>query len=196
MSTVATRLGSAADLEEYRKHVLAGRDPAMRRVRVCIGTGCTAKGSLKVLERFREAAGELEDQSVAVETKCTGCHGLCELGPIVVVDPGNTFYHGVKEEDVPEIWRESVIGGRAVERLLYEDEATGTLARTPEEIPFYKAQQRIVLALNGVVDPTSIDDYLAAGGYAALAKALDSMTSDEVIAVSYTHLTLPTILLV
>jgi len=181
MSMIATRLGSAADLEEYRKHVVAGRDPATRRVRVCIGTGCTAKGSLKVLERFREAAGQLEDQSVAVETKCTGCHGLCELGPIVVVDPGNTFYHGVKEEDVPEIWRESVVGGRAVERLLYEDEATGTLARTPEEIPFYKAQQRIVLALNGVVDPTSIDDYLAAGGYVALAKALDSMTSDEVI---------------
>ena len=118
---------------------------------------------------------------MVVQTKCTGCHGFCERGPIVVVDPGNVFYPGVKEEDVPEIWRETVIGGRVVERLLYRDGESGGAARTPDEIPFYKAQHRIVLALNGVIDPTNIDDYLAAGGYAALAKVLTSMTPDEVI---------------
>jgi NADH-quinone oxidoreductase subunit F len=181
VSTVATRLESANDLEQYRAQLLAGRDPSARRVRVCLGTGCTAKGARGVLERFHEAAAGLQDGSVAVETKCTGCHGFCERGPIVVVDPGNIFYQNVKEEDVAEIWRESVLGGRAVEGLLYKDEATGQVATTPEEIPFYRAQRRIALALNGVIDPTRIEEYVAQGGYAGLAKALGSMKPDEII---------------
>jgi NADH:ubiquinone oxidoreductase subunit F (NADH-binding)/(2Fe-2S) ferredoxin len=181
VSTVQTRLQSAADLEDFRQQLLGRRDPAARRVRVCIGTGCTAKGSLGVLGRFHEAAEELEEESLVVEAKCTGCHGFCERGPIVVVDPGNVFYQGVKEEDVPEIWRESVMRGRVVERLLYRDEQTDKLATTPDEIPFYHAQHRIVLAYNGVIDPTRVEEYLAAGGYAALAKALGSMAPEEVI---------------
>ena len=181
MSTVETRLQSLADLEDFRRQLLAARDPAVRRVRVCIGTGCTAKGSLRVLERFRQAAVELGQESVAVEAKCTGCHGFCERGPIVVVDPGNVFYHSVNEEDVPEIWRESVIGGRTVERLLYRDEETDKPATTADQIPFYRAQQRIVLAYNGVIDPTRIEEYVAAGGYAALAKALGSMEPAAVV---------------
>ena len=180
MSTVVTRLQSPEDLRQFCEQVLARRDPAARSVRVCLGTGCTAKGSPKIFERFRQAAAELGREDIVVQTKCTGCHGFCERGPIVVVDPGNVFYPGVKDEDVPEIWRETVLGGRVVERLLYHDE-TGAAARTPDEIPFYHAQHRIVLALNGVIDPTNIEDYLAAGGYAALAKVLSSMTPDEVI---------------
>jgi NADH-quinone oxidoreductase subunit F len=181
VSTVGIRLGSAKDLEELRQQLLAGQDPAARRVRVCLGTGCTAKGAPKVLELFRQAAEELEAPSLVVESKCTGCHGFCERGPIVVVDPGNVFYQGVSEEDVPEIWRESVIGGRVVERLLYKDEGTGKVAVTPGEIPFYRGQHRIVLALNGVTDPTSIEEYIAVGGYAALAKALSLMAPEEII---------------
>ena len=181
MTTVETRLQSLADLEDLRRQLLAARDPAVRRVRVCIGTGCTAKGSLRVLERFQQAAVELGRESVAVEAKCTGCHGFCERGPIVVVDPGNVFYHSVNEEDVPEIWRESVIGGRTVEHLLYRDEKTDKPATTADEIPFYHAQQRIVLAYNGVIDPTRIEEYVAAGGYAALAKALGSMEPAAVV---------------
>ncbi len=176
-----TRIETAVDLQQYRRQLLAEQDPATRRVRVCLGTGCTAKGAPNVLERFHQAAKEFDQESFAVETKCTGCHGFCERGPIVVVDPGNIFYQNVKEEDVPEIWRESVVGGRVVERLLYKDEQTGKIAKTPEEIPFYNAQRRIVLALGGVIDPTRIEEYLAAGGYAALAKALGSMDPDEVI---------------
>jgi NADH-quinone oxidoreductase subunit F len=181
MSTVATSLASAADLEQYRQSLVAARDPRARCVRVCLGTGCTAKGAPKVLDLFRQAAEELEDGISVVAMKCTGCHGFCERGPIVIVDPGNIFYQGVKEEDVPEIWRESVLGGRVVENLLYQDEATGTVAKTPEEIPFYRAQKRVVLALNGVIDPTEIDEYVAAGGYAALAKVLTSMQPEQVI---------------
>ena len=181
MSTVETRLQSAGDLEEYRKYVLARCDPDARRVRVCLGTGCTAKGAPKVLQQFRQAADQFGDESLVIETKCTGCHGYCERGPIVVVDPGNIFYQDVKEEDVAELWRETVIGGRVVERLLYKDEQTGQLAKTPEEIPFYRGQKRIVLAYNGVIDPGNIEEYLALGGYAGLAKALGSMQPDEVI---------------
>jgi len=181
VSTVETRLETANDLEQYREQILAGRDPKAARVRVCLGTGCTAKGASEVFARFRQAAEEIEDDSLVVGVKCTGCHGFCERGPIVVVDPGNVLYQDVKAEDVPEIWRESVLGGRVVQRLLYHDEETETVATTPDEIPFYRAQHRIVLALNGVIDPTSVEDYIAAGGYAGLAKALGSMQPEEII---------------
>jgi NADH-quinone oxidoreductase subunit F len=176
---VATRLRSVTDLEEYREHVVSGRDPARRRVRVCIGTGCTAKGARGVLDEFRRKVAELGDD-VTLEAKCTGCHGFCERGPIVVVDPGNVFYHGVKPRDVAEIVEETVLGGRTVERLLYKTGPEQS-AKTAEEIPFYKAQRRIVLAHNGVLDPTDIDDYFAAGGFSALAKVLTTMQPDEVI---------------
>ncbi len=181
MSTVGARLQSARNLELHRKHLLAERDADARRVRVCLGTGCTAKGAQGVMESFQRAAEEYEEDLVLVETKCTGCHGFCERGPIVVVDPGNIFYQEVAEEDVPEIWRESVIGGRVVEELLYKDEETEQIAKTPDEIPFYRAQHRIVLKHNGVINPKEIEDYLAADGYAALAKVLTSMEPDEVI---------------
>jgi len=181
VSTVGTRLQSARDLGLLRQHLLAERDPEARRVRICLGTGCTAKGAAGVLEGFRRAADEYEEDLVLVESKCTGCHGFCERGPIVVVDPGNIFYQGVSEDDVPELWRESVIGGRVVERLLYQDEETEQFARTPDEIPFYRAQHRIVLKHNGVIDPTRIEEYIAADGYAALAKVLTSMEPDDVI---------------
>lgn len=181
MITATATLTSAEDLQRYRDQLVAQQDPKARGVRICMGTGCTAKGARQVLEAFRQAAAELDQPTVTIQTKCTGCHGFCERGPIVVVDPGNVFYQGVREEDVPEIWRESVLGGRVVERLLYEDEQTGKRAVRPEEIPFYRGQQRIVLALNGLIDPTRIEEYIAAGGYAALAKVLTGMTPEEVI---------------
>ena len=118
---------------------------------------------------------------VAIEAKGVGCHGLCERGPIVIVHPGNIFYQRVEEPDVAEIFRETVLGGRVVERLLYGDPATNKHARTADEIPFYKAQQRIALAHCGVIDPASLEDYIEAGGYSALAKALTTMTPEQVL---------------
>jgi NADH:ubiquinone oxidoreductase subunit F (NADH-binding)/(2Fe-2S) ferredoxin/NAD-dependent dihydropyrimidine dehydrogenase PreA subunit len=179
--SASLNLENPAELDELRSALRAEQDPKARRVRICIGTGCTAKGAPRVIEQFRKAADEFGDQSLVVETKCTGCHGFCERGPIVVVDPGNVFYQNVMEEDVPELWRESVLGGRVVERLLYKDEATEKTATTADEIPFYRAQERIVLALNGVIDPTRIEEYVAAGGYSALAKVLTSMQPEQVI---------------
>ena len=111
-----------------------------------------------------------------------GCHGLCELGPIVVIEPGDILYHSVEEPDVAEIFRETVLGGRLVERLLYQDSRTGKKVKSPGEIPFYSVQKRIVLEQNGRIDPTDIDDYLLVGGYSALAKALSGMDRQAIIA--------------
>jgi NADH-quinone oxidoreductase subunit F len=118
---------------------------------------------------------------VEIEAKCVGCHGFCERGPIVVIQPGDILYQRVEEPDVEEIFRETVMSGRVVERLLYEDPETEKKATTEQDIPFYNAQKRIVLAENGSIDPTKIEDYVVAGGYAALAKALTTMEPEAVI---------------
>jgi len=172
---------SPADLEDLREKLRKQLKPSAKSVRVCIGTGCAAKGARRLYELFLQAAGE-SGNGVEIEAKCVGCHGFCERGPIVVVQPGNIFYQGVEEQDVGEIFRETVIGGRIVERLLYEDYITGEKARTADEIDFYKAQMRIVLAENGSIDPTSIEDYLVSGGYSALARVLRTMDPEQIIA--------------
>ncbi len=168
------------ELERWREKLRNQHGPSTRSVRVCIGTGCAAKGSRRLYELFCEAAKESGGQ-VEIEAKCVGCHGFCERGPIVVVQPGDILYQRVEEPDVDEIFRETVLGGRIVERLLYEDPASAKKAVTEQEIPFYNAQQRIVLAENGSIDPTSIEDYVAVGGYTALVKALTMMKPEEII---------------
>jgi len=179
--TAFRKIESSSDLERLQEKLRKRHSPSAKSVRVCIGTGCAAKGSRRLYELFSEAARESK-VDVEVEAKCVGCHGFCERGPIVVVRPGDIIYQGVEEPDVGEIFRETVLGGKVVERLLYEDPATGKKAITAEEMPFYNAQQRIVLAENGVIDPTNIEDYIEAEGYAALARALNTMSPEEVIA--------------
>jgi len=170
-----------SDLEKYRKKLKDKVNHGLKRVRVCIGTACAAKGSRRLYELFRTAADE-SGTDVEIEAKSVGCHGFCERGPIVVIEPGNILYQSVEEPDVAEIFRETVLGGKVVERLLYEDPSSGKKAMSEEQIPFYKVQKRIVLAENGRIDPTSIDDYILSGGYASLAKALSAMTPEDVIA--------------
>jgi NADH-quinone oxidoreductase subunit F len=181
--SAVARLAGPGELEALRGRILDDQKSRERVVRVCIGTGCAAKGSRRIYELFcraAEAAGG-NGRKTVVEAKHVGCHGLCERGPIVVIEPGDILYQRVEEPDVEEIYRESVLGGRVVERLLYEDPATKTRARTPGQIPFYAVQQRIVLEQNGRIDPTRIEDYIAVGGYAGLAKALFSMQPEQVI---------------
>ncbi len=151
-------------------------------VAVCMDTCCRAKGAEGVWSALEAARRQLAEEVAEVELKQTAAHGLCERGPLVMIQPGDIFYLNVQEEDVPEIVRETILGGRVVESLLYEDPETGKRATSSEEIPFYAKQHRIVLRHNGVIDPTSIDDYVAAHGYEALAKALTEMTPEEVIA--------------
>ena len=180
MISIPTKFKKPADIQAFANTLKNPEHTTSRIVRVCIGTGCAAKGSRKLYEPFLEAAEE-HGQNVRVEAKCVGCHGFCERGPIVVIDPGEIFYQRVEEPDVAEIFRETVLQGKIIDRLLYQDVSTDKKATTEREIPFYNVQHRIVLAENGRIDPTKITDYIAEGGYRAIAKVLSSMTPDEVI---------------
>jgi NADH-quinone oxidoreductase subunit F len=183
-ATTKKIIHSPRELEAYRDTLTKKKKKNTRTVRVCIGTGCAAKGSQRLYELFCEAAAQAASgngSNIVIEAKHVGCHGLCELGPIVVIDPGEILYHSVEEPDVAEIFRETVLGGRVVERLLYQDPKTENKVKTPAEIPFYNVQKRIVLKHNGRIDPTSIDDYISVGGYSALAKALGSMEPEAII---------------
>jgi NADH-quinone oxidoreductase subunit F len=178
------RFASIADFEGFARSLRSQDRTGTRSVRLCMGTGCQAKGAARLYELFEEAIESASGRGQAgnIEVKPTGCHGLCQRSPIVVVEPAGIFYQQVEEPDVAEIFRETVLGGRAVPRLLYQDPESGRKLEAAEEIPFYKVQQRIVLSQNGRIDPTKITDYIAEGGYSALVKALTSMTPEEVIA--------------
>jgi NADH:ubiquinone oxidoreductase subunit F (NADH-binding)/Pyruvate/2-oxoacid:ferredoxin oxidoreductase delta subunit/(2Fe-2S) ferredoxin len=175
----AARIGSLEALEETRAKVLAERDPDRPRISVCAGTGCLASGGSRVLAALR---AEAESQGLGdLEIRGTGCHGFCERGPIVVIDPEEICYLQVTPEDVPEILAETVKEKRILERLLYVDPATGEKVVRESDIPFYKHQQRDVFGPNRKIDPTSVEDYLAIGGFRALARALTEMTPEQVI---------------
>ena len=158
-------------MDLYRAHVL-----------VCGGTGCTSSGSAKLIERFEEqiAANGLDKEVKVVRT---GCFGLCEAGPVVIIYPEGTFYSRVKLEDVDEIVTEHLLKGRKVQHLVYVDHKTheSSVQKSLNEIGFYKQQMRVALRNCGVIDPENIDEYIAFDGYQALGKALTEMTPDQVI---------------
>ena len=175
------KLKSLLDLEELRKSIVDARDPSKLCVTICSGTGCHAYASEKVASAF---SSELEQQGLTgkIDLRRTGCHGFCERGPIVVIFPDEICYLSVKPEDVPEIVSETLVGKKIVERLLYVGD-DGKPITNENDIPFYKHQVRIVFGDNRLIDPQSIEDYIALGGYSALAKALFEMTPEEVIEV-------------
>ncbi len=160
-------------MDLYRAHVL-----------VCGGTGCTSSGSAQLIERFEE---QLKEKGIDKEVKVvrTGCFGLCEAGPVVIVYPEGTFYSRVKVEDVDEIVSEHLLKGRKVQHLVYVDHATkeSSVQKSLDEIGFYKLQQRVALRNCGMIDPENIDEYIAFDGYKALAKCLTEMTPEQVIQV-------------
>ena len=174
------RLKSATDLETRRQEILARRDPDKPCVTICSGTGCHAYGSEKVAQTF---AAEINKNGLKekVDIRRTGCHGYCERGTIVVIFPQEICYLRVKPEDVAEIIETTLTKGEVVERLLYEGEDAQRIIHEGD-IPFYKHQSRIVFGPNRFIDPKSIDDYIARGGYAALAKVLSGMTPEAVLA--------------
>jgi len=173
-------LSSLEELESLRHEVLSERDPTKPCVTVCAGTGCLATGARGVVAAFTD---EIEKRGLDVEVgfRSTGCHGFCEKGPIVVIDPEEICYLHVKPEDVPEIISETVESGRVIDRLLYVDPNTNEKAVHESDIPFYKNQERIVFGANRRIDPKSLEDYLAIGGFEALSKALFEMRPEEVI---------------
>jgi NADH-quinone oxidoreductase subunit F len=174
------RLGSVVKLEALRNAIAAERDPNKPCVTVCGGTGCHSFGSQGVSDAFK---AEIKKNKLAnkVEVKVTGCHGFCEKGPLVVIKPKEIFYQKVTEKDVPEIVAETVVKGNIINRLLYTDPDTGKKVTYEPEVPFYSKQKRLVFGNNGLIDPTSIEDYIAVGGYAALGKVLSGMTPEGVI---------------
>ena len=158
-------------MDIYRAHVLC-----------CGGTGCTSSGSAQLIERFEQ---KIKENGLDKEVKVirTGCFGLCEAGPVVIVYPEGTFYSRVKVEDVDEIVTEHLLKGRKVQHLVYSDHATHeqNANKSLQDINFYKHQHRIALRNCGVIDPENIDEYLAFDGYKALEKALTTMTREQVI---------------
>ena len=153
----------------YRSHVL-----------VCGGTGCTSSGSQQIMETLKteiKKAG-LEQEVSVVQT---GCHGLCALGPIMIVYPDASFYSMVKVEDIPEIVSEHLLKGRVVTRLLYQETVTQSGIKALVDTDFYKKQHRIALRNCGIINPEVIEEYIGTGGYQALGKVLTEMTPDDVI---------------
>jgi NADH-quinone oxidoreductase subunit F len=160
-----------------------------KKILVCGGTGCVAGGSLVIYENFIdimkknginctvELTEDKHDDSVGV--KRSGCHGFCEMGPLVRIEPDGILYTKVKPDDCEEIIEKTILNDEVVERLSYSK--NGVKFKTQEEIPFYKKQTRVVLEHCGHIDATSIKEYLAIGGYTALEKALFDMSADDIL---------------
>ncbi|MFH1844436.1 MAG: NADH-quinone oxidoreductase subunit NuoF [bacterium] len=173
------RFTKAQALEKHRQGLVARRQENRPCVSICAGAGCLASGASQVIAAFET---ELAAQGLAadVDTRGTGCPGFCERGPVVVLHPEEICYLQVKPDDVLDIVT-GIKSGSVVERLLYEDPATGQRAVHEADIPFYKFQERTLLSSNILIDSRSIDDYLAIGGYTALVKALFEMGSEAVL---------------
>lgn len=166
----------------HEEELAAENKRCMRYVSVCGGTGCQSADSEKIVENLKkevEKAGLSDEVTVAI----TGCFGFCEKGPIVKIQPDNTFYVQVTPEDAQEIVTEHLLNGRSVARLLYEEPTVKEKVKRQDEMSFYKKQMRIALRNCGLIDPEDITQAIGAKGYLALGKVITSMTPDEVIKV-------------
>lgn len=174
------KISSIKELNDLRRKIQAKMDPGKPCITVCGGPGCLAKQCLDVRDEFISeiAAKSLKDK---VDIRTTGCHGYCDRGPIALIHPQGIFYQRLTAEDVKEIVDETILNGRTVDRLIYTDTETGNTIENEEEIPFYKRQMQLVLKDNRRIDPHSIEDYIAIGGYSALAKVLGGMKPQEVL---------------
>lgn len=175
-----SRLNSVRQLEHLRENLQEQKRTITNTIIVCGDTGCQISQSQAVIDAVRD---ELSKQGLgsSVELRVTGCLGFCEQGPVMIIEQGNIFYCHVAPQDAFEIVDQTVVRGNVIERLLYTDPVSGKKVQTESEIPFYMAQDRQLLSQNRVVDPCSIEDYLVAGGYSALGKALHGMVPMEII---------------
>ena len=180
MSTYA-RLASPADLQKVKeaakpkialRHYERKDSDKKFQILICGGTGCTSSGCPAVREALLKSI-EAHGLADSVDVVTTGCHGLCELGPLVIVYPGGTFYIRVQAEDVEEIVTTSLMGNGVVERLLFHGRTGKTPRKTYREMAFYNLQHRLVLRNCGRIDPEDIEEYIANGGYEGLVKAME-----------------------
>jgi len=177
---VDKRIKSVKQLEQLRQALADGKDENRVTVAVCGGTACLAAGAKDIVAAF-EAEIRKRGVHARVEFKETGCQGFCACGPLVVIGPEKIFYQHIKPGDVPEIIDETILKGKIISRLLYVDPATNQKITHESDIPFYKKQTRNIMAANREIDPTKIEQYVAAGGYTALSKALFQMSPDKII---------------
>ena len=183
------RLNNLEEFKALQEKCMAARTAEKRKVLVCCGTGCTAGGNLKVFEELKnqmalhgeafEVALNITSCEPVTGLKKSGCHGFCEMGPLVRIEPEGWLYCKCTPDDVKEIVEETLIGGRFIERLGYHQ--NGELYKRQEDIPFYKKQTRRVLEHCGHIDAESIEEYLSIGGYSALAKCLFELSEEEII---------------
>lgn len=153
-----------------------------KKILVCGGTGCLSAKGEQIVENLRNSIKE-HGLKNDVEVIQTGCFGFCEKGPIVKIMPENTFYIEVKPEDAERIVVEDIISEKRIVELLYIDPKNGERVFEGENMEFYKKQIRIALKNCGSIDPESIEQYMAAEGYAALKKILTTMTPESVVKV-------------
>ncbi|MGG7163499.1 NADH-ubiquinone oxidoreductase-F iron-sulfur binding region domain-containing protein [Clostridium ihumii] len=183
------RINSREELNELSKKYKKALDMQHKQILICAGTGCVAGGSLNIYARLKELIKErglkldviLEEEphGESIGLKKSGCHGFCEMGPLLRIEPEGWLYIKVKVEDCEEILEKSIIGEDVIERLIYKDDVKSYSKQ--EEIPFYKQQKRVALEHCGHINAESIKEYIAVGGYSAAAKALFDMTSEEIV---------------
>jgi NADH-quinone oxidoreductase subunit F len=174
------RINSPDELAKFRLEASSRTDPNKPCISICAGAGCLASGAGEVIAAFK-AEIERQGLNAEVDAKGTGCPGFCERGPLLVIYPEEICYLQVKPEDVPEIVSQTIKEKKVIERLLYVDPAADQRVTRESDIPFYKNQERNLIGVNIKIDPKSIDDYLAVGGYSALPKALFQMTPSQVL---------------
>ena len=174
----AKALKSAEELKALFQSLSSEKTVGKIRVTIPNATCSIARGSAGIIRRLEEVLKQ-KKLSSQVEIKVTGCRGFCQIEPVVVIEPLNVLYQRVSADDVPEIVETSLVQGQVVERLLYPV-SKEKRARTEAELPFYSLQKRFVTENCGVIDPTSMEDYLLTGGYQALARAL-KMKPEEII---------------
>ena len=182
-------LHNREELRALRETYMRSLGAEKRKILVCAGTGCVSGGSLEIFARLREmmevrgipCSVELQEEPHGdVGLKKSGCHGFCEMGPLVRIEPEGWLYTKVRIEDCEEIVERTILHGEHIARLAYQKH--GELSKRQEDIPFYKKQTRRVLEHCGHIDATSIREYLGIGGYAALERALFEMTGDQIVA--------------
>ena len=174
------KLGSAVELEQWRKKIVSQRDPKRTCIVTSVGTCGLARGAAGVAQAI---GAELNKDGLngSVDLRTTGCHGFCEIEPVVVIYPKRIVYQHVTPADVPEIISETVSKGKVIDRLLYTNPATGRKIVREQNIPFYGKQYRLLTDSIRFIDPHNIEDYIALGGYSALCKVLFDMHPEEVL---------------
>ncbi|HEX3021948.1 MAG TPA: NADH-quinone oxidoreductase subunit NuoF [Lachnospiraceae bacterium] len=184
------RINTREELEAKRVEYKQSLDSQYKQILICAGTGCVAGGSLEIYAKLKELMEqkglacsvvlEKEPHDESVGLKKSGCHGFCEMGPLLRIEPMGWLYIKVKIEDCEEIVEKSILHDEVVERLVYKDK-DGNVYRKQEEIPFYRQQTRVALEHCGHINAESIAEYIATGGYQAMAKALFDMTPQEIV---------------